>query len=477
MLSRFAGDTATIDERLNDDACDALRQGCVIGVTMLVIAAADPRLVLGAPPLWLAFSAVRRRYAASARELQRLESVARSPIFGAVSEALAGAATVRALGEGPRFRAELRRLVDSNLAAYFAQQSCNRWLTVRTEGLASAVVAATALAALRGGLGRPGAAGLAIGYALQACSALSWLVRALAAVETEVVSVERVSEFATLAPEPPLMLPHARPPRGWPAAGALELQDVGLRYRPRPAPAVLAGVTARIPGGSKVGVVGRTGAGKSSLLAALLRLGDPELAEGRVLIDGLDTATIGVGDLRRAVAVVPQEGTLFAGTLRFNLDPTGRATDADLLAALSLAGLLGGSGGGRAAAAARRPLDEPVAEEGGNWSAGQRQLLCLARASLRRSRLALADEATSACDAATDAAVQAAMRTAFEGATVLTVAHRLGTVAACDLILVLSAGRLAEMGPPAELAARPGGLYAAMLAQAAGGGGAAPRPP
>jgi ATP-binding cassette subfamily C (CFTR/MRP) protein 1 len=419
VLNRFSGDCATVDERLHDDACDFLRQATAVGATAVVIAAATPALLLALPPLGWAFGRVQRRYGASARELQRLESVARSPIFSAVSEALSGVTTIRAFRQVDRFQDAHATAVSVNLAAFFACQSTNRWLTVRTEALAACVVGLAAGGALvsRGRVD-PGAAGLSISYALSACSSLSWLVRALSMVETEVVSVERMKEFSELVPEPPLVIHDSRPPPGWPHSGAIVMKDVTMRYRPD-LPLVLSGLNCSIRGGEKIGIVGRTGAGKSSILLALLRLADPECMGGTVLIDGVDTSRIGVGDLRSKLAVIPQEGTLFAGSLRFNLDPLAACTDAQLAGALKMVGLF----------TTMQALDTSVSEEGGNWSAGQRQLLCLARAALRDARVVLADEATSSCDAETDAMMQAAMRSAFAAATVLVVAHRLGTIA------------------------------------------------
>jgi ABC-type multidrug transport system fused ATPase/permease subunit len=480
ILNRFAGDAATADERLHDDACDALRQACAVAAAACIVGGVTPPLLLGLPPLALGFARVQRRYASSARELQRLESVARSPIFSGVGEALAGAATIRAFAQQGRFASAAASAVDAHASAYFAFQSTNRWLTLRTEGLAAAVVCAAAAAALHAGASvDPGLAGLSVSYAMSVCSALSWLVRALSMVETEIVSVERMKEFAELPPEPPLVIEGHRPPAGWPSAGAIEFSAVSFRYAPS-LPRVLRAVSARIRGGEKIGIVGRTGAGKSSLLLVLLRLADADSVDGHIAIDGLDTSRLGVGDLRAAVAVIPQEGTLFAGSLRFNLDPMGThsGNDAPLLDALRLVGLLN-EGVGKTPS---RCLEDDVAEEGANWSAGQRQLLCLARAALRRCRVVLADEATSSCDAATDALMQAAMRSCFASATVLTVAHRIQTITDCDRVLVMDAGAVAEFDAPSVLQSTPGGIYAALLAESerqhagaamAGAGGAA----
>ena len=258
-------------------------------MTCLIVASATPALLLGLPPLALGFIRIQGVYSSSARELQRLESVSRSPVYSALSEALAGAATIRSCGPPApaRFEARCDSLVNANLSCYYAFQSANRWLTVRTEGLASLVVAAAAVAALRAG-GRigPGVAGLSISYSLAACSALSWLVRAAAAVGTEVVSVERVAEFASLPPEEEeeeeekaaggketraaaattaacARAGAASRADGWPSSGDLVLDRLGLKYSLTQHPPSLVDVSASFASGSRVGVVGRTGSGKA----------------------------------------------------------------------------------------------------------------------------------------------------------------------------------------------------------------------
>ena len=263
-------------------------------------------------------------------------------------------------------------------------------------------------------------------------------------------------EFASTPPEPPRVIAEYRPPAGWPSAGAIDMQRVVMQYAPG-LPRVLDGVTLSIRGGERVGIAGRTGAGKSSLLLALLRLADEGALRGAIAIDGVDALRLGVADLRGAIAVVPQEGTLFAGTLRYNIDPLAVHSDEEVLAALEVAQLrarvLALPGG----------LGAEVAEEGGNWSVGERQLLCLARAALRRCRIALLDEATSATDAATDALMQAAIRACFAGATVLTIAHRIHTIGDSDRVLVLERGRVAEFDAPVALLARPGSQYRSLV--------------
>jgi ABC-type multidrug transport system fused ATPase/permease subunit len=297
-------------------------------------------------------------------------------------------------------------------------------------------------------------------------------------------SVERLRALADLPSEAsPSAEPGREPPADWPAQGAVVFEDVVLRYRPDLNPAlrgVSVGGTQTGRGGNgavsrppapdprplsffqfsvapreKVGIVGRTGSGKSSLIVALFRL--TEVASGRILIDGVDLATVGLLDVRSRVAVVPQSPTLFSGTLRFNLDPYDRATDAAVWAALDVVGCR--------AAVAESPLGlyDRVTEGGDNFSVGFRQLLCVARAILRSPRVLIADEATASVDGETDAAVQKALRTSFKDATVLTVAHRIGTVLDSDKVLVMDAGRVAEYGAVPDLMATPGGLFRALV--------------
>ena len=277
--------------------------------------------------------------------------------------------------------------------------------------------------------------------------ALNWSVRMAAQLETDMVSVERLQHYiADVAPEAPAEVPAADPPADWPTAGALEFRDVKLRYRPG-LPLVLKGLTLSIAAGQKVGVVGRTGAGKSSLVAALLRLVEAE--SGQILLDGVDIAAIGLQPLRGRMAVIPQDPLLFSGTVRSNLDPFAQYSDAELWAALERVRLAPSLGG----------LADAVEDAGRNFSVGQRQLLCIARALLRRCRVIVMDEATAAVDVETDAALQEAMRTEFAAATTLTVAHRLNTILDSDRVVVMDEGRVAECDAPAALLADSTSLF------------------
>lgn len=275
--------------------------------------------------------------------------------------------------------------------------------------------------------------------------------------ESQIVAVERVDEYAQIEPEAPPIIESYRPTSDWPPSGAISFADAGMRYRAG-LPLVLKGLTVEIKAGSKVGVVGRTGAGKSSLLLVLLRLIEPEQGT-KLSIDGIDALRIGLRDLRSRISIIPQDPVLFTGTVRFNLDPFQAHSDAEVWDAIKRAHLHD--------QIVDRPgqLSAEVDEAGKNFSMGERQLLCLGRALLRNSRILLLDEATSAVDQHTDKLVQETIREAFAQCTVLTIAHRLDTIIDYDRVLVLAQGEVVEDDTPAELLnieKYPSGLFKAM---------------
>ncbi|CAK7356838.1 unnamed protein product [Dovyalis caffra] len=257
-----------------------------------------------------------------------------------------------------------------------------------------------------------------------------------------IVSVERIEQFMHTTPEPPAIVEDMRPPSSWPTDGRIELQDLKIRYRPN-APLVLKGITCTFVEETSVGVVGRTGSGKTTLLSALFRLLEPE--SGRILVDGLDISTIGLKDLRTKLSIIPQEPTLFKGSVRSNLDPLGIYSDNEIWEALEKCQLKATIGN------LPRLLDSSVADEGENWSVGQRQLFCLGRVLLRRNRILVLDEATASIDTATDAILQRIIRQEFSGCTVVTTAHRVPTVVDSDKVMVLSDGEMVEYDVPSKL--------------------------
>jgi len=295
-----------------------------------------------------------------------------------------------------------------------------------------------------------GLVGLSITYALQVTATLNWMVRMSSELETNIVSVERVKEYSETPTEAEWIIPDSRPPDEWPDAGNIVIDEFDLKYR-EGLPLVLKQINCDIKPGEKVGIVGRTGAGKSTLTLALFRI--LERAGGRIMVDGVDIAKIGLQDLRSRLTIIPQDPVLFSGTLRLNLDPFDTHTDDELWKILELSHLKNFVSG----------LDEgllhPVSEGGENLSVGQRQLVCLARALLRKSKILVLDEATAAVDLETDELIQQTIRREFADRTVFTIAHRLNTIMDYTRIMVLDKGFMMEFDTPQALLAQRGIFY------------------
>jgi len=413
-------------------------------------------VIVAVLPCVIAFFSLRWFYVKTSREVKRIEGTARSPLYAHLSMATDGLAIVRTYpGAADRILSRFGFLQDEHSQSWFTFILTGRWLGFRLDLIVSVLVCATSFSAVaqRNDIG-PGDAGLALAYIMQLTGAFQWAVRQSAEFENQLTAVERLHEYGKLPREEEFVgCPGAglcegcngvRPDVGrtsWvPAAGALEFKNVRLWYA-EPNVAVLHGVTLNIAPGSKVGVVGRTGAGKSSLIAALLRMAP---TSGTILVDGVPSCSLPLRDLRRAFTLIPQDPALFAGSVRKNLDPFHECTDAEVWLALESAQL------GEAVKAVGG-LDAVVAEAGSNFSVGERQLICLARAVLRPTRLLLLDEATANVDMKTDAIIQSVIRKRFADCTVLTIAHRLNTVLDSDYMLVMDEGRAVEYGPPAEL--------------------------
>ncbi|CAE8713287.1 unnamed protein product [Polarella glacialis] len=463
VLNRFSKDIYTIDEQLQSSLYSYLQVVIRVFATIIVIAVATPWFLAVIVPLLFVYKQTQSYYIPSSRQLKRIESNLRSPVFSHFSETLDGVSLIRAFGQQPQFLAESTDRVRRNMRAYYLNVSSNRWLAIRLETIGTLIVASAGTLAV---LGRStlsaGTAGLSISYALSVTQALNWVVRMAADRENNIVSVERVREYLRLPLEPPHRLPATDPPvASWPLEGRVELQEVQLRYRPE-LPLVLTGLSLTIEPREKLGICGRTGAGKSSVLNVLLRMVEPEA--GRVLIDGVDIATLGLHCLRRSITIIPQDPVLFSGTLKFNLDPLAECADGDLWQALRrshlaahVATLAGSAPDGPASEAAC--LVAVVEEHGKNFSLGQRQQMCLARALLRSNRILLLDEATSAVDMQTDSLIQGTIRKEFSEHTVLCIAHRISTIMESDRVCVLEGGKLAEIGSPQELMRQEGSRF------------------
>ncbi|KAL2426438.1 Metal resistance protein YCF1 [Exophiala dermatitidis] len=455
ILNRFSSDIYRVDEVIartfNMLFVNTARALFTIGV----IAAGTPIFLVLVIPLGAVYIVYQKYYLRTSRELKRLDSVSRSPIYAHFQETLGGVSTIRAYRQQIRFLLENEWRMDANLRAYFPSISANRWLAVRLEFIGSVIILAAAIFAIvtvtTGGGLSAGMVGLAMSYALQITQSLNWIVRQTVEVETNIVSVERVLEYANLPSEAPEVIFKSRPSIGWPAHGQITFKDYSTRYR-EGLDLVLRDINLSIKPREKIGVVGRTGAGKSSLTMALFRIIEP--VTGHISIDGLNTSTIGLLDLRRRLAIIPQDAALFTGTIRDNLDPRHVHDDTELWSVLEHARLK------EYVSSMPGQLDAEIHEAGSNLSQGQRQLVSLARALLTPSNILVLDEATAAVDVETDKLLQATLRSnIFENRTIITIAHRINTILDSDRIVVLQQGRVAEFDTPEELISRRGLFY------------------
>ncbi|EDV19525.1 uncharacterized protein TRIADDRAFT_51152 [Trichoplax adhaerens] len=458
IVNRFSKDIYIIDEILPVIIRSCFM--CVFSVssTIIIICVSTPIFLAIIPPLVIMYFFTQRFYIATSRQLKRIESVSRSPIYSHFGETLQGVATIRAYKVQTDFINATDEKIDKNQMAYYPSISSNRWLATRLEFLGNCIVLFASLFAV---IGRnslpPGIVGLSVSYALQITQTLNWLVRMSSELETNIVSVERIKEYTEIHTEAAWDVPDSKPDSDWPTEGIISLENYKVRYREN-LDLVLKGINCKIASGEKIGIVGRTGAGKSSLTLALFRI--LEAAEGNISIDGIDISTIGLHDLRSRLTIIPQDPVLFAGTIRMNLDPFDIFTDEEVWYALECAHLKGFVVG------LDKKLDNEVAEGGENLSAGQRQLICLARALLRKTKVLILDEATAAVDMETDDLIQATIRTQFANCTVLTIAHRLNTIMDSTRVLVLDAGRIIEFDTPSVLMSDPESAFYAMAKDA-----------
>ncbi|KAF2418923.1 multidrug resistance-associated protein 1 [Tothia fuscella] len=455
ILNRFSSDIYRVDEVLARTFNQLFVNSARAAFTLVVISASTPVFIALILPLGALYLYIQRYYLRTSRELKRLDSISRSPIYAHFQESLSGINTIRAYRQQRRFSSENEWRVDANLRAYFPSINANRWLAVRLEFIGSLIILASAgfaIIAVSGGGGpSAGLVGLAMSYALQITSSLNWIVRQTVEVETNIVSVERVLEYAALPSEAPEIISKKRPPISWPAQGAVAFNNLSVKYRPE-LDLALKNISLSFKPHEKIGVVGRTGAGKSSLTLALFRI--IEASEGHISIDELDTSTIGLNDLRRRLAIIPQEAALFEGTLRDNLDPAHTRDDTELWSVLDHARLKDHVDG------MRGKLEAQIYEGGSNLSQGQRQLVSLARALLAPSNILVLDEATAAVDVETDALLQTTLRSEmFKHRTIITIAHRINTILDSDRIVVLDHGTVAEFDTPKALIEKKGLFY------------------
>ncbi|XP_058886564.1 multidrug resistance-associated protein 1-like, partial [Acipenser ruthenus] len=450
VISRFTKDIFTIDERFHYYLRTWLN--CMLDVvgTVLIITVVTPTFLLVVFPLAVLYLTIQRYYIASSRQIRRLDGASRAPVISHFSETLFGVSTIRAYGYQDQFINQNKQVVNENLVCYYNNVISNRWLAVRLElvGILMIFLAALFMVYNTDSMDS-GTVGLAMSYALNITATLNFWVRKACEIETNAVAVERVYEYAEMEKEAPWVL-SKRPPQRWPSQGIVKFINYEARYKKELEPA-LKDVTFQTLSQEKVGIVGRTGAGKSTLSNCLFRI--IEGGKGIILIDGVDIASIGLHDLRGKLNIIPQDPILFSGPLRLNLDPLERHSDAELWQALEICYLKD------FVCSLPKQLHHEVSEGGENLSVGQRQLICLARALLRKTKILILDEATASIDMETDNLVQLTIRKEFSDCTILTIAHRIHTIMDSDRVLVLDSGRIVEFDSPSNLIQRKGVFF------------------
>ncbi|KIV99658.1 uncharacterized protein PV09_08713 [Verruconis gallopava] len=509
IMNRFSKDIEAVDQEIAPVAVGVIHCLASILTIVVLISVITPGFLIAGVFITLLYFAIGYFYINSSRDLKRLESLQRSPLYQQFGETLTGMTTIRAYGDERRFIRENITKINTHNRPFIYLWAANRWLAFRVDVVGALVAFFTgAFIILSVGRIDAGAAGLALSYAVTFTENVLWFVRLYAANEQNMNSVERIKEYLDVEQEADDIIPGNRPPSNWPTKGAVEFVGYSTRYR-KDFDLVLKKLTFRILPGEKVGVVGRTGAGKSSMALALFRALEAE--EGTILIDDVDIGSIGLQDLRENIVMVPQDPTLFTGTIRSNLDPFGLFTDEEIFTALRRVQLIG-SPGPSSTATPSRPgtpivknaslsstenspngmmnsiapssdntlvedssptqttsaenkniflnLNYNIAESGSNLSQGQRQLLCLARALLKNPKVLLMDEATASIDYATDAKIQETIREIKN--TTITIAHRLQTIIDYDKVLVLDKGEVIEFGAPYDLIKNEKGTFRGM---------------
>ncbi|KAG7393123.1 hypothetical protein PHYPSEUDO_012459 [Phytophthora pseudosyringae] len=458
VLNRFSNDLDLLDSSLPKDYQILMQHTSMALGSLVVSAFASYWIAVAYIPIIAVFFVTGQYFKKTSCEVKRLEGVTRTPVYNLFSETLSGLPTIRAFKMQDAFERMNKEAVDANANMYITFWSAGRWLAARLDML-SVVIIVVVTAYLVSTKGQLSAmtAGISLTYSLMLTSVVQWVMRAVDRVDSAMTSVERLLHFRTIPQEEDSVDCTAINSATWPSLGAVKFDKLYLKYRPE-LPLVLRGVSLDVRGGEKVGICGRTGAGKSSLMIALFRI--CEFDSGSIIIDDVDIQKLKLHDLRRSLAIIPQDPVLFSGPLRENLDPFGEYSDAEIWAVLQqvhMADSLAKWGAG---------LDFDVSECGDNLSVGQRQLVCIGRALLKNSKIVVLDEATANVDTATDALIQATTRATFADKTVLIIAHRINTIMHCDKIAVMDAGQVAEFGAPAELLARHKSIFASLAQRA-----------
>ncbi|KIJ66694.1 hypothetical protein HYDPIDRAFT_149564 [Hydnomerulius pinastri MD-312] len=469
ILSVFGKDVDSVDNQLAlAMRLLALTLSSVMG-SIIIVSILEPYFLIAVVFILLGYSYFAAFYRASAREVKRIDSMLRSLLYAHFSETLTGLPTIRSYGEMKRFIRLNRYYIDLENRSLYLVVTNQRWLAIRLDFMGGLLVFLVAMLAVVDVSGINAAQiGLVLTYTTSLSQMCGLVTRQTADVENYMNSVERIVQYIrddTIPQEAPHEIESSKPKPEWPQEGAIEFKDVQMSYRPG-LPLVLKGISVDIKGGEKIGVVGRTGAGKSSLMLALYRI--VELSGGSIVLDGVDISTIGLRDLRTKISIIPQDPLLFSGTIRSNLDPFNKYDDAALWDALRRSCLVDTPStkeeveSGEETPKNRYNLESVVESEGANLSVGERSLLSLARALVKDCKVVVLDEATASVDLETDNKIQRTIQTEFSDRTLLCIAHRLRTIISYDRILVLDAGLVAEFDTPYNLFQKEGGLFRGM---------------
>uniref|UniRef100_A0A7N0T3B4 ABC-type xenobiotic transporter n=1 Tax=Kalanchoe fedtschenkoi TaxID=63787 RepID=A0A7N0T3B4_KALFE len=456
ILSRISSDLSIVDLDVPFSLIFAVGATTNAYTNLGVMAVVTWQVLFVSIPMVYIAIRLQRYYFATAKELMRINGTTKSFVANHLAESVAGAMTIRAFRQEDRFFTKNLELIDINASPFFLSFTASEWLIQRLETVSAIVLSSCGLCMvlLPPGTFKAGFIGMALSYGLSLNMSLVMSIQNQCTLANYIISVERLNQYMHIPSEAPEIVEENRPPPNWPAVGKVEIHDLKVRYR-ADTPLVLRGISCTFEGGHKIGIVGRTGSGKTTLIGALFRLVEPE--GGRVIVDGIDISTIGLHDLRSRFGIIPQDPTLFNGTVRYNLDPLGEHSDREIWEVLRKCQLL------EAVQEKEGGLDSLVMDDGSNWSMGQRQLFCLGRALLRRSRVLVLDEATASIDNATDMVLQKTIRSEFADCTVITVAHRIPTVMDCNMVLAISDGKLVEFDEPMKLMKSEGSLFGQLV--------------
>ncbi|XP_052177409.1 ABC transporter C family member 3 isoform X2 [Diospyros lotus] len=458
ILNRASTDQSTIDLDIPFRvAAVALSTIQLLGIIAVMSQVAWQVFVIFIPVIatciWL-----QQYYIPSARELARLVGVCKGPVIQHFAETISGSTTIRSFDQESRFKELYMKLTDAYSRPKFYNAAAMEWLCFRMDMLSSITFAFSlvVLISIPTGAIDPSIAGLAVTYGLNLNRLQAWVIWNICNMENKIISVERILQYTTIPSEPPLVIEANRPNSQWPSQGEVNIRDLQVQYAPH-LPLVLRGLTCTFPGGMKTGIVGRTGSGKSTLIQTLFRIVDPTV--GQILIDGVDISSIGLHDLRSRLSIIPQDPTMFEGTVRSNLDPLEEYTDEQIWEALDKCQLVD------EVKKKEGKLDSSVTENGENWSMGQRQLVCLGRVLLKKSKVLVLDEATASVDTATDTLIQQTLKQHFSECTVLTIAHRITSVLDSDMVLLLDNGLVMEYDSPIKLLQNKSSSFSRLVAE------------